>query len=85
MICLICAEPIADDAEPWMVVLITVVDGDGKGSAGHVHAECQALGMIGHEYGVCACTGWDTTSRAAALELWQRIKTGKKADVNECQ
>lgn len=40
-----------------------------------MHIECLALGIIGHEYGVCSCTGWDTGARASALELWRRLGT----------
>lgn len=47
-----------------------------------VHAECEMLGVIGHVYGVCTCSGWDTGTRAAALELLrvlneQRAKDGR--------
>lgn len=38
-----------------------------------VHAECLAIGIVGHQYGVCTCNGWDTTTRKAARELWARM------------
>lgn len=38
------------------------------------HPACLALGVIGHDFGVCHCTGFDTSSRAAALELWRRLR-----------
>lgn len=45
---------------------------DGRTRSG-MHIECLALGIIGHDHGVCACTGWDTSARASALELWRRL------------
>lgn len=36
------------------------------------HAECEMLGIIGHDYGVCGCTGFDA-SRGSARELWRRV------------
>jgi hypothetical protein len=38
------------------------------------HPECLALGTVGHDYGVCRCTGYDPTSRVAARELWRRLR-----------
>lgn len=38
-----------------------------------LHAECELLGIVGHLFGVCSCTGFDTTSREAARELWRRV------------
>jgi hypothetical protein len=42
-----------------------------------VHAECEMLGVIGHVYSVCDCTGFDTSSRSAALELLARINAAR--------
>lgn len=39
----------------------------------YVHRECELLGILGHDYGVCSCTGYDTSCRDAALELWRRL------------
>ena len=44
------------------------------GTTRAMHPECHLLGVIGHEYGVCTCTGWDTASRRSAKELWERLK-----------
>lgn len=38
-----------------------------------IHIECEALGIVGHTYGVCACTGFDVHSREAGRILWQRL------------
>jgi hypothetical protein len=43
-----------------------------------IHAECEALGIVGHQLGVCTCTGHDTTSRAAARKLWGRLTRIKR-------
>lgn len=59
MICRICNEPY----EPHPLDAV---------HAG-VHPECLALTIVGHVYGVCSCTGWDTSSRTAALELKARM------------
>lgn len=43
-----------------------------------MHTECQALGVVGHDYGVCRCTGWDTNSRDTARELMRRIRSANR-------
>lgn len=69
--CLLCHEQIdADDLAGPM----GMIDADGAASMGWIHAECQMIGIIGHEFKVCSCTGYDTTSRAAAKELWRRVQ-----------
>lgn len=49
------------------------------------HPACLALGVVGHDFGVCHCTGFDTPSRVAALELWRRLqeKFGKSTAVED--
>jgi hypothetical protein len=37
------------------------------------HAECEALGILGHKYGVCECDGPFRDRREAARELWRRM------------
>lgn len=68
--CLVCVEPIALGDRG---LIRATINSDGRGLAAPVHAECEALGIVGHLFGVCHCTGYDTRSRAAARELWQRI------------
>lgn len=68
--CLVCREEIVDGDRGLMR---TMIHGDGNASLTAVHAECEALGVAGHTFGVCHCTGFDTTSRAAARELWNRL------------
>lgn len=86
--CLRCREPIADGDRGFVravwrrsgmpVDAATLANPedlppDGVASIEPIHAECEAIGVVGHQYGVCTCTGWDTSSRAAARELWQRL------------
>lgn len=67
--CLVCRESIADGDLGW---LRTALLDAGVATIEPVHAECDLLGVAGHTFGVCSCTGYDTTSREAARELWQR-------------
>jgi hypothetical protein len=65
-----CAEPFrAEDQGLYRHVM--VVPGQVRVEA--VHAGCDALPTVGHIYGVCVCTGWDTFTRAAGDELWSRL------------
>lgn len=71
-VCLTCGEPFtAGDAPP----LLTAVIGDGGPVRRRQHRECQALQVIGHQFGVCSCHGFDTSSRYAAQVLSARIRT----------
>jgi hypothetical protein len=48
-----------------------------------IHAECDMLGVLGHQFGVCRCTGWDTygpAARASALELLARVNAARATD-----
>lgn len=64
MNCALCAEPI--DAGD--------VDWPPRNHGSPMHNACAALKVIGHDFGVCHCTGFDTSSRASALELWRRLR-----------
>ncbi len=78
--CLYCTEAIQQGDTGWERPMITMVDGKAKGKLAYAHHECEALGTIGHIYGVCSCTGFDTTSRAAALELAYRMRVKERPD-----
>lgn len=67
--CLVCKEVITPGA---LAAPCGYVDNNGSVVA-WIHIECQALGIAGHDHGVCSCTGYDMTSRAAALELWAQM------------
>jgi hypothetical protein len=63
--CPYCSEPIVEgDRGVWT-------------TAGAMHAECELLRGVGHTFGVCTCTGFDMTSRAAARELWNRVEVAR--------
>jgi hypothetical protein len=71
--CLTCGEPIAEGDQGYVRVVLRTVDILTAHEVAPVHAECEALGIVGHTFGVCTCTGYDTRSRAAARILWERI------------
>jgi hypothetical protein len=78
-LCDLCGEPICPGDRGW---LRGAIRGDGGrmfvSTVAH-HAECELLTVVGHTWGVCSCTGFDTTSRASALELWRRIHQDEKS------
>ena len=41
-----------------------------------IHLECQALQMLGHDFGVCSCTGHGS-ARASARLLWGRLQAAE--------
>lgn len=45
-----------------------------------VHTECEMLTTIGHYFGVCSCTGYDTSSRSAALALLDKLNASRARD-----
>jgi hypothetical protein len=72
--CTRCRERIEDGDRGF---IRAVVDGSDVRSA-PVHYGCEAVGIIGHEFGVCSCTGWDSTTKAAGEELLARIGVTRK-------
>lgn len=82
--CMLCAEPVADgDRGLIRVAVRKVPGGEFAGSPEPIHAECDLLGVVGHTVGVCRCTGYDTTSRAAARLAWQRIGERRGCDLGK--
>ncbi len=67
--CIGCDEAIGDDDQ----VSPTVAMGDDGPQRRWWHNECMMLGIVGHQYGVCGCHGFDK-SRASALELRSRLQ-----------
>jgi hypothetical protein len=61
--CLICSEPITGQE----------IDAARHSKLQPIHGACQALGVVGHTFGVCTCTGFKTDDRGTALELWYRL------------
>lgn len=72
--CLHCGEPIAEgDTGFFRQCLLRNDTGGWAWKTRATHAQCEALGIIGHDFGVCSCTGFDTTAKASADELWRRL------------
>lgn len=79
--CYVCTGKIAE-GERGLVRAGAKVGDNGKPVAIKlfVHTECEMLGVIGHVYGVCTCSGWDTGTRAAALELLRVLNEQRAKD-----
>jgi hypothetical protein len=77
--CHVCGEPIVADDRGLMCSVVEMVDGEMAGTARTVHVECDMLGVLGHQFGACHCTGYDTT-RAAGLELLRRLNAAREVD-----
>jgi len=75
--CLFCEEPIEEGDQGF---LRGHIDASGKSSMRWAHGGCDAIGVVGHIYGVCSCTGWDTTTKAAGDELWRRLDGERQRD-----
>lgn len=72
--CLVCDEPITLGDQGLVRVYVKARGERVQAQKlAPVHAECEALGVVGHLFGVCSCTGFDTTSRDSARVLWQRL------------
>lgn len=72
--CYVCSQTIVGDDRGLMRGCVSMGD-DGRpvGEMLWVHTECDMLGVLGHRYWVCSCSGYDTSSRGAALELLRRL------------
>lgn len=82
--CMRCAEPIVEGERGLIRVAIRQVPGGAfEGSPEPIHAECDLIGVVGHTVGVCRCTGYDTSTRAAARLAWQRIGERRGRDLGE--
>ncbi len=70
-----CGQPIAD-GQLWRYVPVWSPAGGALGRAARrrMHVECIALMTVGHDFGVCSCTGWDTSAWESALELVKRMR-----------
>ena len=66
--CVGCEQPIVDGERS----VATIVIRQDRTEQARMHPECLALPIVGHQFGVCSCTGFDT-SRASALELHDRM------------
>lgn len=77
--CYACTEPVDTGDRGVIRPYVTLVDGGGYGAqALPIHIECDLLAILGHELGVCSCTGHGK-SRADALELLARVNARRAA------
>lgn len=71
--CLHCVEPIEDGDCGFVQAMADLgPDGEMVERRCFTHAECDLRGVLGHQVGVCHCTGYDA-SRATAKLVWQRV------------
>ena len=72
-VCYDCCEPVVDGDRGFVRVVARMVGGKlTGGSAEPVHAECDLRSVVGHDVGICPCTGYDRT-RASAKLVWERV------------
>lgn len=72
--CYLCDEPVVEDDRGLVKAVARMgQDGEPYGDIKPVHVECDMFLLIGHDVGVCPCTGYPST-RASALLAWQRAR-----------
>lgn len=79
--CVQCSEPIVEGDRGFYRA--AAFGPAGQSAVVFVHAECELLGIVGHEFGICSCTGFDTSSREAARELWRTVGEARGRDLTE--
>lgn len=71
--CYHCGEPVQAGDRGFLRAVVRMDEhGQPYGSTEPTHAECDLRGTVGHQVGVCHCTGYDD-SRATAKLVWQRV------------
>lgn len=70
--CYDCGESVEDGDRGFVRGVGRMVDGELVGSVEPIHAECDLRGVMGHQVGVCSCTGHDP-SRATGRLVWARV------------
>ena len=71
--CTDCGDPIEADDQGFIRIAVDA----HRARQVIVHAGCELARIIGHEYEVCACFGYDVSAgRAAGDELWRRLAPG---------
>lgn len=67
--CLRCGEPIGGGERGFMWPI--------PDNLGHhtepIHFGCVVVAVCGHDFDVCPCTGWDTSTKAAGDEIVRRM------------
>jgi hypothetical protein len=74
--CYECGQAIAESDRGLIRACVRMVDGQPSASAEPIHVECDLRGIVGHEYGVCPCTGHGH-SRADGLLVLERVNAGR--------
>ncbi len=79
--CLSCTEPV-EQGDRGLIRATIVSDGNGgwTGAAAPLHAECDLRSVLGHQYSICHCTGYDD-SRATARLVWQKVSEHRGRDL----
>lgn len=79
--CLACTEAVEQGDRGLIRATIRSDGNDGWVSAAEpIHAECDLRGVLGHQYSICHCTGYDD-SRATARLVWQRVGQHRGRDL----
>jgi hypothetical protein len=77
--CAVCGEHIVGGDRGWIRPCVTMRGRKIRTTVQAVHLECDLLGVMGHQLGVCHCTGYGS-DRAAARELLARINAARSLD-----
>lgn len=67
-----CGDLIEEGDRGLMRAVGRMAGGQLVGSIEPIHAECELLGVVGHQVGVCSCKGFGH-DRAAARLAWERM------------
>jgi hypothetical protein len=71
-VCYACGEQVAAGDRGLIRQVVRMMDGSPAGSVEPVHAECDLRAAMGHQVGVCPCTGYGH-DRVAGRLVWQRV------------
>lgn len=72
-VCYDCGEPVVKGDRGFVRAMGRLVDGEEVATVEAIHAECDLRGIMGHQVGVCPCTGYGS-SRADAWLVWDRVE-----------
>jgi len=64
--CYDCGEPIEPGDRGWVRPYVRLQSG---ATPRPIHAECDLRSIMGHQLGICSCTGYET-NRATARAVW---------------
>ena len=76
--CYDCAEPIGNGDRGFLRGVTRMGDdGQPVGSVEPIHAECDLRGVMGHQVGICGCTGHEYGRQTARL-VWERVYSDRE-------